>query len=62
MSQMIIKEKLSERAVMNERRLGQVFPQERKDTNRNLVRVTTKSKSDTQTVFNGHVGQRVKNQ
>jgi len=32
MSQMIIKEKLSERAVMKDRRLGQVFPQERRRT------------------------------
>src|SRR5882724_2603539 len=31
------------------------------NTNRNLVRVTTKSKSRTQTVFKGRVGQRVKN-
>jgi len=29
---MIVKEKLSERAVMKERRLGQVFPQERRRT------------------------------
>jgi len=27
------------------------------NTNRNLARVTTKSKSETQTVSNGHVGQ-----
>jgi len=27
---MIVKEKLSERAVMKERRLGRVFPQERR--------------------------------
>jgi len=29
---MIIKEKLSERAVVKERRLGRVFPQERRRT------------------------------
>ena len=43
---------------MKERRLGQVFPQERKmNTNMNLARATTKSKSETQTVSNGCVGQ-----
>ena len=53
---MIIKEKLSERAVMKERRLGRVFPREKKNTNRNLARATTKSKSEMQTVSNGRVG------
>src|SRR5882724_4385375 len=32
----------------------------KKNTNRNLVRVTTKSKSRTQTVSNGHVGRGAK--
>jgi len=34
-----------------------VSSREKKNTNRNLVRVTTKSKSKTQTVSNGRVGQ-----
>ena len=34
-----------------------VSAREKINTNRNLVRVTTKSKSKTQTVSNGHVGQ-----
>ena len=34
MSQMIVREKLSERAVVKEDRLGQVFPQERRITPR----------------------------
>src|SRR5882724_11590036 len=41
-------------------RMG-VSSREEINTNRNLARVTTKSKSRTQTVSNGHVGQRVKN-
>ena len=61
-SQMIIKGMLSERAVVKENRLGQMLPQERGIAPiRNLVRVTTKSKSETQTVSNGHVSQWVKN-
>jgi len=33
-----------------------VSSREKMNTNRNLARVTTKSKSETQTVSNGHVG------
>ena len=33
-----------------------VSSREKINTNRNLVRVTTKSKSEMQTVSNGHVG------
>ena len=54
MSLMIVKQKLSERAVMKENRLGQVLPQEN-NTKRNLARATTKSKSKMQTVSTGHV-------
>src|SRR5882724_288600 len=38
-----------------------VSSREEINTNRNLARVTTKSKSGTQTVSNGRVGRRVKN-
>jgi len=38
-----------------------VSSREEINTNRHLARATTKSKSGTQTVSNGHVGQRVKN-
>jgi len=59
---MIIKGKLSERAVVKENGLGQVCLQERRTTpKRNLVRETTKSKSRMQSVSNGHVGQRARN-
>ena len=34
-----------------------VSSREKMNTNKNLVRVTTKSKSEMQTVSNGHVGQ-----
>ena len=34
-----------------------VSSKEKINTNRNLVRATTKSKSEMQTVSNGHVGQ-----
>jgi len=44
-SRMIVKEKLSERAVVKENGLRRVYLQERRITQRNLVRVTTKSKS-----------------
>ena len=37
-----------------------VSSREKKNTNRNLVRVTTKSKSRMQTVSNGHVGRGAK--
>jgi len=37
------------------RKLGQVSSREKKNTNRNLARATTKSKSRTQTVSNGCV-------
>ena len=41
---------------MKERRLGWVFSsREKMNTNRNLARVTTKSKSETQAVSNGRV-------
>ena len=33
-----------------------VSSREKMNTNKNLARVTTKSKSETQTVSNGHVG------
>ena len=39
-----------------------VSSREKKNTNRNLARVTTKSKSRTQTVSNGHVGRGAMNQ
>src|SRR5882724_5457534 len=55
-SKMIVKGKLSERAVMKENGLRQVYLQEKNNTKRNLVRAITKSKSRTQTVTNGHVG------
>ena len=38
-----------------------VSSREKKNTNRNLVRATTKSKSKMQTVSNGHVSQRERN-
>src|SRR5882724_2648937 len=38
-----------------------VSSREKKDTNRNLVRATTKSKSRMQTVSNGHVGRGERN-
>jgi len=48
----IVREKLSKRAVVKEDGLGRVYLQEKKiNTNRNLARVTTKSKSGTQTVL-----------
>jgi len=37
-----------------------VSSREKINNNKNLVRVTTKSKSETQTVSNGHVGQGVR--
>jgi len=39
-----------------------VSSREKKDTNRNLARVTTKSRSETQTVSNGRVGRGERNQ
>jgi len=55
---MIVKEKLSERAVVKENRLlDKCRFKEKNNTKRNLARVTTKSKSRTQTVSNGCVGQ-----
>jgi len=44
-------------AVMKERRLGQCSSREKMNTNMNLARVTTKSKSEMQTVSNGSVSQ-----
>src|SRR5882724_3351184 len=44
----------------NEARVS-VSSREKKDTNRNLARATTKSKSRMQTVSNGHVGQGERN-
>jgi len=45
--------KLSERAVMKERRLKMgVSSREKMNTNKNLARATTKSKSEMQTVSN----------
>jgi len=59
---MIIKAKLSERAVMKENGSDECIFKEKNDTNRNLVRATTKSKSRTQTVSNGHVSRGERNQ
>ena len=54
---MIIRGKLSKRAVVKEDGLRRVYLQERRfNTNKNLARATTKSKSETQTVSNGCVG------
>ena len=54
MSQMIIKERLSKRAVMKENGLRQVCLQQRKlaPSKTYVARVMTKSKSKTQTVTN----------
>jgi len=54
MSQMIVKEKLSKRAVM--KGLGRVHLQERRLTQKGISEATTKSKSRTQTITKGHVG------
>ena len=63
MSQMIIKEKaLREGCHERKKARTSVSSREKKDTNRNLVRATTKSKSEMQTVSNRHVGRWVKNQ
>jgi len=59
MSQMSVGRRLSERAVMKENKLRQVCLQQRRLTpNEDLARVTTKSRSKTQTVTNGNVGQK----
>ena len=50
---MKVKERLSKRAVMKEDR--DVSSIEKQNTKRNLVRVTTKCKSRTQTVSNGGI-------
>jgi len=56
-SRVIVREKLSKRAVVKEDGLRRVYLlREEINTNRNLARVTTKSKSGTQTVSNGCVG------
>ena len=58
MSQMGVGRRLSERAVMKENKLRQVWVSSTENTSTkwDLARVTTKSKSKTQTVTNGHVG------
>jgi len=54
---MIVKEKaLREGCCKRKEGLGECFLKERKNTNRNLARATTKPKSKTQTVSNGRVG------
>jgi len=58
---MIIKEELSERAVMKKGGSGECFLRKKKNTNRNLARATTKSKSRMQTVSNGGVGRGERN-
>ena len=58
MAHMIIKGKLLRRAVMKENGLRMsVTSREKTNTKMNLARATTKSKSRTQTVTNGHVSQ-----
>jgi len=55
---MIVRRRLSKRAVVKENRLREVCLQQRRLTpNRTLARVTTKSRSEMQTVTNGHVSQ-----
>ena len=55
-SQMIVKEKaLREGCCERKKARTSVSSREKKDTNRNLARATTKSKSRMQTVSNGHV-------
>jgi len=61
MLRVIIREKLSERAVMKEMGSDGCIFKRGDNTNRNLVRAITKSKSRTQTVSNGRVGRQVKN-
>jgi len=58
---MIVRGKLSKRAVVKEDGLGRVYLKREDYTNNNLARATTKSKSEMQTVSNGRVGRRVKN-
>ena len=58
---MIIKEKLSEGCHERKKARMSVSLRDKKDTNRNLARVTTKSKSRMQTVSNGHVGRGERN-
>ena len=53
---MSIRRRLSKRAVMKENKLRWVSSTEKANTKENLARATTKSKSMTQTVTNGHVG------
>jgi len=48
-------------AVVKEMSSGECSSREKKDTNRNLARATTKSKSRMQTVSNGHVSQGERN-
>jgi len=56
MLRVIVREKLSKRAVVKEDGLRQVVSsREEINTNRNLARATTKSKSGMQTVSNGRV-------
>ena len=56
-SQMIVKEKaLREGCHERKNARTSVSSREKKDTNRNLARVTTKSRSETQTVSNRRVG------
>jgi len=52
---MIVREKLSKRAVVKEDGLRKSVSSREDYTIKNLVRATTKSKSETQTVSNGRV-------
>jgi len=56
---MTVKRRLSKRAVVKENGLGWMCSSTEKiDTKENLARVMAKSKSEIQTVTNGHLGQR----
>jgi len=62
MSQMIIKGKALREGCHERKKAWTSVSSREKDTNRNLARATTKSKSRMQTVSNGHVSQGEGNQ